>query len=179
MPLRRALAAKPIRHPARRALGAIPLILAVSALVFFFAQACGDSAPKAPVAQGPSPAAASGVFTVYASPDCGCCAVHADYLQEEGFQVDVVPMQDVTEMKVSLGIPEEMWGCHTTVVGEYFIEGHVPVEAIHKLLEERPDIDGIAMPGMPAGSPGMGGVKAEPFVIYAIAGGEVNEFTRI
>ena len=72
-----------------------------------------------------------------------------------------------------------MQSCHTSIIGDYYVEGHVPVEAIRKLLDERPSIDGIALPGMPQGSPGMSGEKAEPFVIYAITGGAVEEFVTL
>ncbi len=88
-------------------------------------------------------------------------------------------MDDLTEMKDELNIPEEMRSCHTSMVGEYFVEGHVPVEAIWKLLEEQPPISGIALPGMPPGSPGMGGDKEEPFTIYAIVDGEAEEFLTL
>ncbi len=86
---------------------------------------------------------------------------------------------DTSGIKEQFSVPEEMQSCHTTVMGEYYIEGHVPVEAIRRLLEERPSIDGIALPGMPSGSPGMTGSKEGPFVIYAISGGQVSEFMRI
>jgi hypothetical protein len=72
-----------------------------------------------------------------------------------------------------------MQGCHTTVINEYFVEGHVPIEAVRKLLEERPLIDGIALPRMPQGSPGMGGEKTQPFVIYSITDGKVEEFVTL
>ncbi len=85
----------------------------------------------------------------------------------------------IEEVKEELDIPEEMWSCHTSVVGDYYVEGHVPVEAIRKLLDERPDIDGIALPGMPQGAPGMSGAKSEPWVIYSISDGNVEEFVTI
>jgi len=72
-----------------------------------------------------------------------------------------------------------MQSCHTTEIGDYFVEGHVPIEAIDKLLAEKPDIDGITLPDMPAGSPGMPGVKREEFVIYSLKDGESSEFMRI
>ena len=73
-----------------------------------------------------------------------------------------------------------MESCHTTVIGEYFVEGHVPVEAIEKLLAEKPDVAGIGMPGMPSGSPGMPGAKQGQFIIYSInKDGTINEFMRI
>ena len=83
------------------------------------------------------------------------------------------------DVKRDLNIPEELWSCHTTVVSGYYVEGHVPVEVIRKLLREQPEIDGIALPGMPQGSPGMSGTKDEPWVIYSIAGGVVEEFVTV
>lgn len=88
-------------------------------------------------------------------------------------------MEDLTEIKDGLGIPPDMESCHTTLVKGYFVEGHVPVEAIWKLLEEQPPIDGISLPGMPQGSPGMSGEKAQPFVVYSITEGNVEEFVTI
>ena len=85
----------------------------------------------------------------------------------------------VGEIKEDLDIPEDMWSCHTSLVGGYYVEGHVPVEAIRKLLAEQPEIDGIALPGMPQGSPGMSGRKEGPFVIYSIADVIVQEFVTI
>jgi hypothetical protein len=93
--------------------------------------------------------------------------------------VDEIMAADVDEIKDDLGIPETMHSCHTTLIGEYFVEGHVPVEAIQKLLEEQPPIDGIALPGMPMGSPGMGGSKMQPFIIYSIVDGKAEEFMRL
>jgi hypothetical protein len=88
-------------------------------------------------------------------------------------------MEDLTGIKDSFGIPQDMQSCHTVKIDGYFVEGHVPMEAIRKLLEERPPIDGIALPGMLQGSPGMSGAKTEPFVIYSITAGEVAEFMTI
>ncbi len=102
-----------------------------------------------------------------------------DYLQENGFQVESVMTDDLGEVKDRYGVPEQMQSCHTAIVGDYFIEGHVPVEAIRKLLDERPAISGIALPGMPQGSPGMSGEKTEPFVIYAIADGVAREYITL
>ena len=80
------------------------------------------------------------------------------------------------EVKDEFDIPEDMRSCHTSIIGEYYVEGHVPVEAIWKLLREQPEIDGIALPGMPDGSPGMRGKKEQPFIIYSVADGRVEEF---
>ena len=88
-------------------------------------------------------------------------------------------MDDVDEIKDDLGIPETVHSRHATLLGRYFVEAHVPVEAIRKLLEEQRPIGGIALPGMPAGSPGMGGDKRQPFTIYSIVEGRVEEFMTL
>ena len=117
--------------------------------------------------------------TVYKSPTCGCCGEYEAYLRDHGFEVEVVEKDDLTETKETLGVPSDLQSCHTSVVEGYFVEGHVPLEAVYKLLHERPSIDGIALPGMPAGSPGMGGEKEGPFTIYAVTDGAVEEFMTI
>lgn len=117
--------------------------------------------------------------TMYRTPYCGCCLGHADYLRSLGFEVDIVELQPeaLAAMKAGHAIPAAQQGCHTLMVEGYVVEGHVPVEAINKLLEERPDIVGISLPGMPMGSPGMGGQKAEPFKVMVI--GEDDEIFAI
>ena len=104
---------------------------------------------------------------VYKSPSCGCCGNYVPYLRKTGIDPEVKEMQNLSSIKERYSIPSEMQSCHTTVIGKYFIEGHVPVEAIKKLLQEQPDIAGISLPGMPSGSPGMPGAKNEIFNIYA------------
>ena len=120
-------------------------------------------------AAGASEAAKKAV--VYKDPQCGCCDGHADYLRENGFEVTVKPTQDLRTLRLIGGVAEHFAGCHMTLIDGYVVEGHVPVEPINRLLSERPDIKGIALPGMPTGSPGMGGQKTEPFVVYEIAPG--------
>jgi hypothetical protein len=112
----------------------------------------------------------------YSSPGCGCCGEYASYLDQhvDASLEETVP-NDVAAVKREHGIPRELQGCHTVVLDEYVVEGHVPVEAIATLLDETPDIDGIALPGMPAGSPGMGGQKSGPFTVYALGGGRTGE----
>lgn len=115
---------------------------------------------------------------MYKPPTCECCGEYGKYLETKGFKVKTILVEDPVELKNSVGVPENMMSCHTLKIGKYFVEGHVPVEAIQKLLKEQPDIDGIALPGMPQGSPGMPGIKAGPFIIYSISKGEIREFTR-
>lgn len=106
---------------------------------------------------------------VFKSSYCGCCELYASELGNRGFDVEFQNMENIDSIKNEYGIPLNIQSCHTTVIDGYFIEGHIPFEAIQKLLEERPDIKGIALPGMPSGSPGMPGSKMGEFTIYAIA----------
>lgn len=115
------------------------------------------------------------VVTVYRSPTCGCCGGWVTYLQDHGFEVDVHDVEDPVTIKELAGVPEQLYSCHTAAVDSYTIEGHVPVEAIERLLEERPEVQGIGVGGMPAGSPGMGGTVTEPYTAYTFSGGEVGE----
>lgn len=108
--------------------------------------------------------------TMYKSPYCGCCLSHADYLRDHGFEVEIVEQEPeaLATLKQEHAIPQRHHSCHTLLVEGYVVEGHVPVEAIEHLLAKRPDITGITLPGMPAGSPGMNGEKTGPFKILVI-----------
>ena len=116
---------------------------------------------------GPARAATSPV-TLYKSPECGCCEGYVDYLRHSGFAVTSKATNELAEISRKAGIPAELQGCHTAFIGDYVVDGHVPVEAINKLLDERPAIKGISLPGMPEGSPGMAGTKSAPFTVFAI-----------
>lgn len=105
---------------------------------------------------------------LYKNPQCSCCEGYADYLRQNGFQVDVTPTNDLAEISRKAGVPAGLEGCHTTFIDGYVIDGHVPVDVVRRLLTEKPAIAGITLPGMPMGSPGMGGTKTEKFVIYAL-----------
>ena len=115
---------------------------------------------------------------IYQLQTCGCCKNYGEYLRGLGLTVRSVEVEDLEGIKGDFGVPESMWSCHTVRIGGYFLEGHVPVEAIRKLLEEQPDIEGIALPGMPAGSPGMSGIKTEPLTIYSVSGEGISEFIK-
>jgi hypothetical protein len=110
--------------------------------------------------------------TLYKDPQCGCCQAYADYLRENGYTVTVEPTHELSLIKRQHGVPADFEGCHTTLIDGYVVEGHVPVNTLNRLLTERPDIKGISLPGMPLGSPGMAGQKAEPFTIYQLSDGE-------
>ncbi len=116
---------------------------------------------------------------VYKSPNCGCCTQHSAYMRQKGFSVDVKIINDIDSIKKKFKIARNMQSCHTTVLGDYFVEGHVPVEAINKLLTEKPAIDGISLPEMPSGSPGMPGPKLGPFTIYQLKNGKHSVYTTI
>ena len=117
---------------------------------------------------------------VFKSESCGCCDLYVNYLEKQGFNVEVQDMLDLTGIKKEFKVPQEVRSCHVSKVGDYFVEGHVPVEAITKLLKEKPQIAGIALPGMPSGSPGMPGAKDGPFVVLAVGkDGKITEFMRL
>ena len=126
--------------------------------------------PVSPSAQPGQPIAelASREVRVYKSPTCGCCDKWNEHLEAAGFTVVVDESTDLFEAKRSLGVPAALASCHTAVVDDYVIEGHVPVDLVERLLEERPDIVGLAVPGMPIGSPGMEqGSRKDPYDVIA------------
>jgi hypothetical protein len=106
-------------------------------------------------------------ITVYKSPTCGCCSKWIEHLEATGFAVTAVDVADLRPIKVQHGVTPDLASCHTAVVGQYVIEGHVPGDVIRRLLEEAPEVAGLAVPGMPMGSPGMEGAYAEPYNVLA------------
>lgn len=115
------------------------------------------------------PAIAEPIHAIlHKNPQCSCCEGYAAYLRKNGFDVDVKPTNDLAEISRKAGVPEQIEGCHTMFIDGYVIDGHVPVNVVRKLLSEKPAIAGITLPGMPMGSPGMGGTKTEKFTIYAV-----------
>jgi len=93
--------------------------------------------------------------TVYKSPTCGCCEAWVEHLRDNGFEVEEKNQQDIESVKNMLGVPPKLRSCHTAVVGKYLVEGHVPASDIKRLLAEKPQVAGLAVPGMPMGSQGM------------------------
>ncbi|MEA1071789.1 DUF411 domain-containing protein [Sphingomonas sp. LY29] len=109
-------------------------------------------------------AAHAATMTVYKSPTCGCCAKWIEHVQKNGFTTKVVETQDMAAVKAKAGIPDAQRSCHTTMVGGYVVEGHVPASDIKRLLAQKPKARGIAVAGMPMGSPGMEhGDHREPY----------------
>jgi hypothetical protein len=114
-------------------------------------------------------AQSTALVDVYKSPTCGCCSKWIDHLRASGFSVRSVDVADVDRIKDSRGVPRQVRSCHMAIVGGYVVEGHVPAADVKRLLKERPAIVGIAVPGMPIGSPGMEvpGVKAQAYDVVA------------
>ena len=94
-------------------------------------------------------------FTMYKNPGCECCDKWADYMENNGYDVEIKPVDNLYALKFSYKVPNDMGSCHTSVINGYVVEGHVPAADIDRLLSEQPDAKGIAVPGMPIGSPGM------------------------
>lgn len=118
---------------------------------------------------GPQTAAAAEAVQgiMYKNPGCECCDGHAEALRRAGIDVRVVASEDLAALKARAGVPAELQGCHTILIGGYVVEGHVPIASVGRLLAQRPAVRGIALPGMPAGSPGMGGTQAAPFRVMS------------
>lgn len=115
---------------------------------------------------------------VYKDPSCGCCSKWIDHLRSHGFAARAIDTDKLDQIKASRGVPRQARSCHTAIVGGYVVEGHVPAADIQRLLKERPSIVGIAVPGMPIGSPGMEvpGTKAQPYDVIAF---EKDGSTRV
>jgi hypothetical protein len=116
---------------------------------------------------------------VYKTATCGCCSKWIDHLEADGFEVSSKNVQNVAPVKRMNGVPMNLASCHTAIIGGYFVEGHVPAEDVKRLLAERPDIAGLAVPDMPMGSPGMEGPKSEAYSVLAVnKDGSVEVFSR-
>ncbi|WP_205965935.1 DUF411 domain-containing protein [Paracoccus liaowanqingii] len=116
-------------------------------------------------------------IAVVRSPDCGCCGAWIDHLRESGFTVEETLSDNTDAFKDQHAVPQPLRSCHTALVEDYVIEGHVPAEAIRKLLAERPQAAGLAVPGMPIGSPGMEmGDHRDPFDVILWSGPETRVF---
>ena len=121
------------------------------------ANAMVDATLAATIAETPT-------IKVYKSPTCGCCALWVDHMREAGFELDVEDTDDMIGVKVDAGLPLQLQSCHTALVDGYVFEGHIPAEVIARFLAEKPSASGLAVPGMPIGSPGMEfGDRVDPY----------------
>lgn len=163
-------------------------LAATVAATLFALTGCGSSAPPAadstssragaapaasvtPAAATPAPAVAGEpTLVVYKTPSCGCCKGWVKAMESSGFKVEVHDLDDLAATKHAAGVPEELQSCHTARIGGYVVEGHVHAEDIRRLLAERPDIAGIAAPGMPMGSPGMEGAYKDRYDVVTFGG---------
>ncbi len=130
------------------------------------------SAQVLPVAPGSaaSPVARLPLVVVHKSPTCGCCTAWAAHMRKAGFPLELRDEADVVPIKRRVGVPAGKHSCHTAMVAGYFIEGHVPAADVKRLLAERPDAKGLAVPGMPLGSPGMEvpGGRSQPYAVELV-----------
>ena len=117
-------------------------------------------------------AAEEQVITVHKDPNCGCCTGWVEHLRESGFTVQAIDTAELDAVKTRLGVPGDLAACHTAQVAGYVVEGHVPAAALKRLLAEKPSAAGLAVPGMPVGSPGMEGGAPEPYdvILFGPAG---------
>lgn len=124
-------------------------------------------------------AAAPVKITTYRNPSCGCCLKWVAAARDAGFDVTVVPVDDIMAVKAKHGVPDAVMSCHTSLVGPYVVEGHVPFEPIRRLLKQKPKLKGIGVAGMPAGAPGMevpSGAKQSFDVMAFDAAGKLSKF---
>lgn len=120
----------------------------------------------------PTWAAEDQVITVHKDPNCGCCSGWVEHLQKAGFTIKTVETAHLDMVKARLGVPADLAACHTAQVAGYLVEGHVPAAALRRFLAEKPNAKGLAVPGMPVGSPGMEGGAPQPYdvVLFGPAG---------
>ncbi len=135
--------------------------------VFAVAVPLGAAAMSAAAHESAAPIA----VIVYKNAQCGCCKNWVEHLRKAGFEVTAKDVNDLAAIKNKLGVPSALASCHTAIVGQYVVEGHVPAADIKRLLDEKPKVAGIGVPGMPVGSPGMEmpGTPADRYDVVAFA----------
>jgi len=148
------------------------LALAASFLALTLTTGAAAPAPETPGSKQP-------VITVYKDPDCGCCNNWIEHLVKHGFKVESKDTREMTEVKANLGVPGSLESCHTGVVGGYLVEGHVPAADILRMLRQKPRVAGLAVPGMPMGSPGMEGPRKQKYDVVSFdKKGKTKVFAR-
>lgn len=156
--------------------GAALAVAGVGALLVNRSAEAGDTGAAAAVA-ATEVRGTGETIVVYRSPTCGCCKAWEDHMRAAGYTVESHEVADVTPTKNEHGVPMPLRSCHTALVDGYVFEGHVPAEDVARVLAERPEIDGLAVPGMPPGSPGMDvpGRENDPFEVFAFRDGGAAE----
>lgn len=115
-------------------------------------------------------ASADAEIVVYKSPTCGCCEAWIEHMKEAGFSVEVEDRPDMVALKQRLGVPPNMFSCHTAVIDGKVVEGHVPASTVQRYLADGLPGGGLAVPGMPPGSPGMPSLSPQPYDVFAFEG---------
>jgi hypothetical protein len=123
-------------------------------------------------------AAAEPLITVHKDPTCGCCSGWVEHLQKNGFTAKVIESRRLDLIKAQLGVPDDLSACHTAKIAGYVIEGHVPASALRRLLADKPTATGLAVPGMPVGSPGMEGGEPETYDVVLFGPGMRRRYMR-
>ncbi|HJP84712.1 MAG TPA: DUF411 domain-containing protein [Gemmatimonadaceae bacterium] len=134
---------------------------------FFSLAVCAAALAVATAAAPTLTSPAKPTITVYKDPNCGCCRNWIEHLRKHGYTVDAKDTPDMAQIKNTLGVPSDLKACHTAVVAGYLIEGHVPAADIDRLLATKPQVKGLAVPGMPMGSPGMEGGMTQHYQVLA------------
>lgn len=111
---------------------------------------------------------AANEIVMYKNAGCQCCDRWADHMRQRGYSVETVNAENLPAVKAEEGIPRNMGACHTALVGDYVVEGHVPAEDVMRMLQEQPNALGLAVPGMPASSPGMNTALNDPYNVYLL-----------
>jgi hypothetical protein len=145
-------------------------------LSFVASAACANDQDRSAAAtvtndqQAQTPAvAASAEMVVHKNASCGCCGKWVEHMQHSGFDVTSKNVDNLGPIKERVGVPHGMGSCHTAEVAGYFIEGHVPADAVKRLLAEKPKAKGLTVPGMPIGSPGMeSGDRLDPYEVHLV-----------
>ena len=152
-------------------------LIAASAVPGASGDAAGEVAPPTHMASSAlGQAQEVPLVTLYKNPTCACCSDWAEHMRENGFRVEVEEGVSLAAVKQRHGVPRSLASCHTALVDGYALEGHVPADAVRRLLAERPDVTGLAVPGMPAGVPGMPGEGLAPYDVLAF---EADGATRV
>jgi len=155
----------------RSALATTIACIGVVSLVGCAAEASEGGEASAETVSLASADVADMTVTVYKSPTCGCCGNWVQLMRDAGFKVDVVDTDQLQQVKAEAGVPIALQSCHTAEIGDYVFEGHVPIETVIRFLEEKPDVHGLAVPGMPVGSDGMEmGGRVDPYDVIAFDG---------
>lgn len=139
------------------------------AIALLAAAACSDANAAAERIETVQPDPDLPTVLVYKSPTCGCCNGWVEHMEQAGFAVDARDVSDIMTVKRDGGVPVQMSSCHTAIIDGYVVEGHVPADQVKRLLAERPDVAGIAVPGMPIGSPGMEGANPKPYQVLTFS----------